>query len=370
MSVEHADAIDQPATLSAYPAERLREWKATQLNEHEKLKRGWTIDTDMARDAIRASFSNQAIVLNNSVVNLGGEGGKAPGGGGGGAMGRGARGGRGGQGGGHRIDDGKCTLPWTEDVSKPRSMKELLPDLYPGAGGGGTGAVGDGATGGNGGDDGECVSACIDIAELRKAGLDRIQAIVGQKGSGSSVPGQHGTNGEDTVLNFLARDGAILKTIRARGGSGGKSGTSYLPDGVVELSPDDINDGFRITTLMTVNAGKFRDGLLFVLGGDWVQFPVPHIPFDAMWSVICGARWRSLTNSGPQGIFLSLIHPAGHETSCETLIIPAEATPHGWQRWIQTIGATLDTEGAWTLRVHSGGFLPAEVNVRVLIRNG
>jgi hypothetical protein len=41
MCVEHADTIDQPATLSAYPVERLREWKARQLNEHQRLKRGW-----------------------------------------------------------------------------------------------------------------------------------------------------------------------------------------------------------------------------------------------------------------------------------------------------------------------------------------
>jgi hypothetical protein len=369
MCVEHAGTIDQPATLSAYSAERLRQWKAKQFNAHDKLKQGWTIDTDMAREVIRASFSNAEIVVNNSTVNVGGEGGKAPsaGGGGGGAIGRGARGGRGGDGGGHRIDDGEYTLPWAEDASIPRLMDQLPFDFNPGAGGGGTGAIGDGATGGDGGAGGECVSAHIDLAELKKAGLDRIQAIVGKGGCGSRLPGQHGTNGEDTVLNFLARDGTILKTLRASGGAKGRSGSHYLPDGVVELSPEDINDGFRITPLMTVNAAELRDGLLFILGGDWVQFLAPQIPFEAVWPVVCGARWRTLKTAVARGMFLSLIHPAGHETSCQALIIPAEATPQGSRRWPLTIGATIDAEGAWTLRVHSGGFLLAEVNVRVLI---
>ncbi len=159
MCVTHASKIDNPATLSAYPAERLREWKAKQLEEHDRLKRGWMINTEMAREAIPASFSNAEMVINHSVVNVTGEGGKAPGagGGGGGAIGRGARGGRGGDGGGHRIDGGEYTLPWTEDASRLHLIKQQLqrvgldPEFNPGAGGGGAGAIGDGATAADGG---------------------------------------------------------------------------------------------------------------------------------------------------------------------------------------------------------------------------
>src|SRR5262245_48920977 len=82
MCIEHASTIDNPATLPAYTAERLREWKTKQLQEYERLKKGWLIDSEMAREAIRASFSSLGVVVTNSTVNLMAEGGKAPGAGG------------------------------------------------------------------------------------------------------------------------------------------------------------------------------------------------------------------------------------------------------------------------------------------------
>src|SRR5262249_53047912 len=96
---------------------------------------------------------------------------------------------------------------------------------------------------------------------------------------------------------------------------------SRLPDGVAELSTSDIDGGFRITTLMTVNAAEHRDGLVFILGGDWANFPVPSIPFDGVWNVLCSARWRTFERTVSRGIFLSLINPTGRETSRQTMII-------------------------------------------------
>jgi hypothetical protein len=244
-------------------------------------------------------------------------------------------------------------------------IDQVSPILNPGAGGGGGGAVGDDARAGDGGGGGDDISTSIDLAELRKVGLDRIEFVVGKGGLGSSLPGQHGNDGEDTVMNFLAADGTVLKTLRASGGSGARSPTSYLPDGVAELSPQDVDNGFRITTLMAVNAAEFREDLLFVLGGGWDRFPVPHLPLDAVWLVICTAKWRELEGPVPRGVFLSLFHPSGREVSCQTLIIAADAI-HPGRHWICPIGATFDAEGAWTLRVHSGGFLLAEIDVRVM----
>jgi hypothetical protein len=309
MCIEHASTIDNPVTLSAYTAERLREWKAKQLQEYERLKKGWPIDSEMAREAIRASFSSVGVAVTNSTVNLIAEGGKAP-----------------------------------------------------GAGGAGGPAIGPGAHGGSGGDQ---VSTLIDLAVPETAGLDRIQVVVGQGGSGSRVPGQHGDNGGDTLEEFPAKEGTLLKSLRASGGSGGRSGTSYLPNGAAEVSPEEIKGGFRITTLMAVNAAELREGLVFVLGGGWHRYYVPHIPFEAVWNVVCTARWRSL--EGARGLFLSLIHPAGREASCKTLTIPAEAAQHRAHHWIGTIGTSFDAEGAWTLRVHSGGSWLAETDIHVLI---
>jgi hypothetical protein len=372
MCTEHASTIDEPASLSVYPADRLREWKSKQLREYEQLQQGWTLDTDMAREAIRVSFSLAELVISNSNVKLAGEGGNAPGagGGGGGAFGRGARGGRGGQGGGHRIDDGEYRLPLDQSESACELTEELgpqagpTPNFNPGAGGGGAGAIGDGAIGGDGGGGGERVSALIDLVPLRSAGLDHIEVVVGEGGQGSGLPGQHGGRGQDTVLKFVAKDGTILKTVRAAGGFAGRSGSSHLPDDAVGLSHEDIRNGFRITTLMPVSAAEFREGVLYILGGGWTRFTVP-IPTDAVWPIVCTARWNTLGGVKRRGIFLSLMHPAGHEVSCQTLIVPAIPAQHGCIHWVYPIGATFDVEGTWLLRVHSGGFTLAEFEIQV-----
>lgn len=375
MCVEHASTIDDAATLSAYPAERLQEWKRKQLSKYDRIRQGWMLDSDMAREASEASFSGAEITINNSNVDLGGEGGKAPsaGGGGGGAVGRNARGGRGGKGGDHRIDSGEYTLPFSEDVAKTLLLHQVIQqmilktDFNPGAGGGGSGAAGDDAIAGDGGNGGDRITGVIDLAELRKAGLDHTRITVGRGGSAPLLPGQLGGSSEASSIEFFSGN-VILKTVNAPGGDGAAPGIFVLPDGVEALSSDDISDGLRVTTLMTVNSVEVRDGVLFILGGDWSHFPIPHIPFDAVWPVVCTLKWRALRNPVPRGMFLSLFHPAGHEVSRQMLIIPVEAAQQQTQRWICPMGISFDAEGTWALRVHSGGFLMAEIDIQVLIR--
>jgi hypothetical protein len=143
MCHEHAATIDNPHLVSNYQPDRLRSWKKEQVAEYDRLTQGWKIDSDMARQVANASFSNVGIAISDSTVQLGGQGGQAPGagGGGGGAMGRGAIAGDGGPGGGHRVEDGDFTLTMPVDV---RSDVLVLPTNEPfGAGGGGAGAIGD-----------------------------------------------------------------------------------------------------------------------------------------------------------------------------------------------------------------------------------
>ncbi|MGB8840499.1 MAG: hypothetical protein WCC64_05475, partial [Aliidongia sp.] len=278
----------------------------------------------MAQEVIETSLSRSDVIISDSTVSLGGEGGRAPGagGGGGGAIGKGARGGRGGDGGGHRVDDGDYTLPWPEDKPTHLEMNELAPlgaDFFPGSGGGGEGVVADGAKGGDGGNGGECVSAIINIAEMRKDGFHHIEAIVGKGG-------ERGFHGEDTVLNFVTEDGRVLKTIRAVGGT---SGGSTFPDGVHDITLEDIQYNFRVTTIMTANAIEVREGLFFLLGADWDSYTVPRLPFDAVWPVVYALRWTARQWSEPRGFFLSLLHPNGREVARQTLVIPMESGMHG-----------------------------------------
>ncbi len=362
MCVEHAADIDKPETLSAYPAERLCEWKRKQLEQYDRIQQGWVLDTEMAREAIEASSSLAEIVISNSRVNLGGRGGQAPGagGGGGGAIGKNCAGGPGGKGGDIRIDDGDYTLPCAEGLPLALDMDELARlgvDYIPGAGGGGAGALGEGARGGKGGDGGDYVSANIDIAKLRKAGLHHIDYTVGEGG-------QNGCDGGDTILKFMTEDGRVLKTIRA---CGGKSGTSALPAGVAQIGPEDINDNFRISTLIIANAVEIRDGLFYLLGADWDRFFTPHFPFETNWPVIWTARWKPHQWSAPRGLFLSLLRPNGNEAARQALIIPSEIATEGFFHRFEPLGVKLDAEGIWTLKVHSGSFLLVQIEVKVMV---
>jgi hypothetical protein len=367
MCLEHANKIDAPALVDTHPVEQLLEWKAKQLEEFDRLAQSWTLSPEMAEEVIKASSASE-VNISNSRIQLGGEGGRAPGagGGGGGAIGGNARGGRGGDGGSHRFDEGMYTRPPVEQATIDTPLPvDANTDLPPGAGGGGGGTIGDGARGGDGGGGGEHVSALIDIVALNAAGLDHVEFAVGKGGAAPTLPGQHAPKAEDSIVRFVAKDGTILKEIRASAGSGGKSGSAYLPDNVSELSLEDIRDGFRITTLLPMNSIQLHDGLVFVLGGGWVKCPLQRIPCPVTWPILCMARWSALEKNAARGLYVSLIHPDGHEAACQSMVLSAEETRLNNYIWVRTIGAEFDVAGQWTLRVHSGGFLLAEYSVDV-----
>lgn len=362
MCVEHAAVIDIPEMLSVYPPERLYQWKQKQLEDYDRIRQGWVLDTEMADRAIAESVSPVDVLISHSKVSLGGEGGNAPaaGGGGGGAIGRNARGGRGGNGGRQRIDDGDYTLPWPEDAPKPLQPNELAKlgiDFVLGAGGAGVGAIGDDAIGGDGGDGGDHASALIDITRLRHAGLHHVEYFVGRGG-------ENGGDGGDTIMNFVTEDGKVLKSIRV---SGGKGGGTNVPQGCTEIGPSDIERNFRVTTLLTANAIEGREGLLYMLGADWITYAVPRLPFDAVWPVVYSLRWAPHQWSEPRAIFLSLLRPDGGVVTSQPLTIAKEIGLSGDFRGFHAVSANLDVEGIWSLRLHSGGLVLAQLPITVTV---
>jgi len=85
MCLKHASAIDDPKALSAYPAELLRDWKRSQIEDHQRRMLGWPLTEAMADDVLEHQFPDGDINFNGSTVNLAGQGGQAPGAGGEGA---------------------------------------------------------------------------------------------------------------------------------------------------------------------------------------------------------------------------------------------------------------------------------------------
>jgi hypothetical protein len=368
MCIEHAAAIDDPVLQTEYPSAVLHEWKREQRQEFERIQQGWVLNEQMAEEVLHASKTAE-ILISQSTIHLGGEGGKGPGagGGGGGAIGRNARGGRGGKGGKRSIDTGEFTVSLPEiafsDVELHCPEDSIAP--APGAGGGGAGAIGDGAIGGDGGDGGDQVISMIDLAELDAAGFDHAEVIVGKGGQGSQLPGALPIDGEDSVINFHAKDGRIIKQIRATGGKT-KSNSTPLPDGVAEASIEDISNGLRATTLMLVNYAEFREGLVFIVGGNWGNFPVPSLPVEAVWTVVSAIH--SKESAAGKALFLSLFNPENKEVSRQTLIIPLDAPAPCQRQWINQLGAKFDTAGSWSIRLHANGFLFCEYPIEVAVK--
>lgn len=356
MCTAHASAIDDQKTLSRYPAELLREWKSQQVEEHRNLRAGWPLTSAMAENAAAASFSNVAVAINNSSIDLGGKGGSAPGagGGGGGAIGPGARAGSGGSG-GQFLDLNGRPLP-------SEAIEELLDqsdaDASPGAGGGGAGAHGPGSIGGDGGNGGDAAFGGFEVQPG-----DVLDIKVGAGGQAPRLPGQHGTPGEDSVVTVKSPDGKIKRVITSKGGSGAKSGN--IPDDWVTISQSDLDDGFQISTIIAANAFEVRDGLLFILGGGWSKFQVPTLPFDAVWPVLCIATWKNLSPRPTRGVQICLLDPSGQEISRIAMGVPGNLENTSCYFLPVTIGAPLDCAGPWFLRAQSGSFLLAEIQIDV-----
>lgn len=317
MCVEHASAIDDRKNLFAYTVEKLETWKQAQIQEFDNIRQNWILSEAMAAEVLCASEPNFSFSVADSILNLGGKGGSAL-----------------------------------------------------GAGGGGGAAIGPNARGGDGGDGGNTVEAQIDLEHLRAKGFDHAEISVGSPGVASTLFGQKGDDGGDTVINFVTADGVILESISTGTAKGGFPGESKLPPNFVELSGDEIRLGFRITTLLPANAIDIRENLAFVLGGGWARYDMVSIPIDAYWTFLVSACWPEAALSGKKGLFLSILRPDGHETSRVAILCDASDSQHRQFIWASSIGVKLDIEGYWTVRVHASEQVLSEIKVLVNMLGG
>ncbi|WP_156444776.1 glycine-rich domain-containing protein [Burkholderia seminalis] len=339
----------------------LREWKVQQLTDFDALGRqGWALTERMAEEALAAP-----ITFANSTVNLGGEGGRAPGagGGGGGAIGPNARGGAGGPGGNIRYEG--------DEAYRSLFAQTPIDSLPYGAGGGGAGAIGENAVGGDGGGGGELVNAFIsaeEMAELRARGFERIEVTLGKGGEGAQFPGQHGSKGEDSVINFLSSDGHILRSIRAMGGKAGRAGIA-LPPNSREVTVEDIERGFAVSTLLTSEVLHHRDGVANLLSAGWGHYVLDAVPSHLGWMIFCVISMGNVDRTKPIVLFATVSDPEGVEqfrgvlpnsigdTSVSATVL------HGIP-----IQLTATKTGIYMLRVLSGRFELARLPIDVRLK--
>lgn len=356
MCIAHASVIDDPLLLHSYPAELLRTWKEEQLAEHQRRREGWPITSKVADEALLAS-KGATISIRDSIVHLGGEGGRVSGagGGGGGAIGDGARAGRGGNGGRITDADGK-PLP-------PEELEYFLISggiPAPGSGGGGGGAVGPGAIGGDGGDGGDGMSFTVEVQPG-----DVFVIEIGEGGKSTRQPGQHPSPGGDTVLRHRTAAGELIREYRVAGGKSAKSGR--LPDDWATITAADLEGGFQVSTLMPFTTCDFYQGRLHILGGAWEAFNVPQVPYDAAWPIICIVGWEKLEPGHMRGLQICLTNPSGEEVSRIAVGLPQAALSGLSYIWPVMIGATFDCEGFWGLHVQSGKYLLSRILIRISV---
>jgi hypothetical protein len=331
--------------VSQYTPDRMQEIKA----EHEhRFAAGLASMIDSAA----------AIHIEQSSVSLGGEGGKAPGagGGGGGAIGPNAKAGRGGDGGRQYWQDEEGEKVDVTNLGYPKESQEFIESIRtslafpPGAGGGGAGAIGSHGRAGDGGHGGDVLVGKLFL----QPGVYPIR--IGDGGHAAVLPGQHSFPGGETIMQDP--NGNVIAHVC--GGRRVRSASSYLPDGVRELTRDDVLEGVKMTLLAPTNRAEIRDGLLYLEGGGWDFLEVPMLPNDSIWNI----AWTIQGNSYSEelGIYIGLLNPAGEEMACQAISVPANLrTVH----FVTSIGARLDTPGLWRIIAYSGHYILAEYTVDV-----
>lgn len=254
---EHSAEIDDPKKVSQYSVFLLREWKRLQLSAYDALAQGWNIgESDIKR--IQEGIQYFENTFTNTVIELGGKGGNAPGagGGGGGVLGSGnSVAGNGGNGGNTINLNGQ-------------------PGTTPGAGGGACGVLGEGAVAGEGGSGGELVQGLMYL----QAG----QVLHIEVGKG----GVNGKKGGDSSISLVEENGELTPLLHAKGGKTGKPGLhGNLAGFAREVRYADLDAGARMTTLMLAEMIRVKGDLVTILDGGWGSYSVPSLPFKMEWPV-------------------------------------------------------------------------------------
>lgn len=271
-----------------------------------------------------------------SRVNLGGQGGLAPGagGGGGGAIGEGARGGPGGAGGNIHIEGGDGTAP--------------------GAGGGGAGAIGPGAVGGEGGGGGEYVSEVIDFASDPE--LHHIELRVGRGGDGP---------GEDTIVNLCDESGRVLRSIVAKGGKMGAP--AYVPPVSRPPSANEVSAGLRVTSIIVADVVHWRDGLWSILCGgiDWFSFGTSR--FRGSFPLFIEMNTAGIEPGTLLEMKLIVKDPSGFQVTSKAIQVEATSGLVGRSRLSTDVEYNGSRAGVWRVQVFAGeailGEYPFEVRL-------
>ena len=329
LCLEHAFHIDQRENVDQFPPQVLRDWKEQQLAEFDRLQQGWVINNSEAEEAIRFSFD-----IANSVIDLGGKGGNAPGAGGGGGGvfgGSNSIGGNGGPGGNQIRLDGY-------DASAP------------GAGGGGGGVRGDGIAG-NGGGGGQLVEVVIPA--------DNVDTISFTIGTG----GKSDHDGGDTIARVI-KDGEVVSTLIAEGGKAPiLKETQPFPR---TLTPQERELGIGVTAFLLADVVYIKDSLLNIINGSWSTYPVQRFPQNVVWPLLIILSIYPIAIPSTIIVTLFIKYPDGNKIHISDLQFNKfDPAVFQFQHHDQILTEVVHP-GVHTLELWSGNTLFASTHVNVL----
>lgn len=335
---KHHAVVDDLRNLEYYTAAILRKWKSEQETQGVN---------PLDRDDIEAIGQTNFIIA-AETVNLGGEGGAAPGAGGGGgaAIGPNARGGRGGDG-GHIFEDGRLSnasalKPWADII---RSWPMSCP---PGSGGGGEPASRIDAVGGRGGDGGD-----IHTGGTHHVAGGKIHVKIGRA---ARLPGEIGRS---TYLEKINPDGSTeLLTPKAHGGL---SGDSYLFEDVPEVDSAAVERGVRVCCLTVVEDVAMKGGAHSVGRFGLSRIIVRNLPAEVVFTLLTAV---SKASDDRIGYFVSLLFE-GEEVA--RIAVNATERSDGCTSCSYSfpIGAHFETEGRCRIIAHASGIILCETAIEI-----
>jgi hypothetical protein len=272
-------------------------------------------------------------------IHLGGQGGQAPGagGGGGGAIGPDACGGNGGSGGNIYYLDGKD-------------------GEAPGAGGGGAGAVGTGAVAGEGGGGGDHIILSLGPDEIGpESGVHHLQFRVGQGGRNGP--------GEDTIINFCAKDGRVLRSVIAKGGKMGAP--PYVRPVGRTPTKDDLNAGLKVTTIIAGEYIRIRDGFVTIVDGGWDIWTGNSNPFKMVLPLLVEVNTGTIALGTVLDLDLVVRSPDGFQVLKQPTQIAIPEALIRRTRFITTLEFSGSQSGLWSIEILAGEQVVGDFSIEV-----
>lgn len=332
---KHHTVVDDRRNEYFYTPELLKGWKAQQ-----EAQLGIPL-TQEDKEAI----AQTNVFITAETLNLGGQGGAAPGAGGGGgaAIGSNAIGGRGGDGGRKfkdgRLADASALQPWMDVLSGASQGRP------PGSGGGGVPATGDDAVGGRGGDGGD-----IHTGKFTASGATYEIKV----GRGARLTGEFGGSSSIGAL----RNDSSTEPVTPRA-SGGMSGASYLPDDVPEIDAAAVRSGVRICCLAVVESASLENGAYSVRRFGLSTWNLGAVPSEAIFTLL-----TAVTKAPDKklGYFVSLCF-GGEEKARIAVVARESAEGYSTLSASFPIGAFFETVGPCRIIAHASGILLCETMI-------